>query len=51
MSGLQNEVFWMRHNSRCDDFVPRPPVAFGNACVYRGFGTGGLQIGPPLHLP
>ena len=32
-------------------FVPRPPVFFGNACIYRGFETGGLQIRPPLHLP
>ena len=29
----------------------RPPVAFENTCVYRGFGTGGLVLKPPLDLP
>ena len=29
----------------------RPPVAIGNACVYRGFRTGGLVWRPPLDLP
>ena len=29
----------------------RPPISFGNACVYRGFRTGGLVWRPPLDLP
>ena len=33
-----------------NDFVPRPPVAFENACVYRGFSTGGLGWRPPFDL-
>ena len=29
----------------------RPPVFFGNACVYRCFKTGGLLWRPPSNLP
>ena len=49
--GCRMKSFEIHQKLRCADFVPRPPVFFGNACVYRGFKTGGLQIRPPLHLP
>ena len=29
----------------------RPPLAFENACVYRGSSTGGLVWRPPFDLP
>ena len=44
-------------NLRCPDRCGisrksiRPPVAFGNTCVYRGFSTGGLVRRPPIDLP
>ena len=31
-------------------FRPRPPVFFGNTCVYRGFSTGSLVLRPPVDL-
>ena len=50
LNALNSQVLDKMPSHAVNDFVPRPPVAFENACVYRGFSTGGLVWRPPLDL-